>query len=294
MTRLERARLALDGLSVGDTFGERFFWPADDAIHRIVRRELPPGPWPYTDDTEMALSIFAELKAGGGINQDSLAQRFAATFQPGRGYGRGAYDILRGIREGRSWGALSRSGFGGMGSFGNGAAMRVGPLGGYYAEDDFGVIVQQARLSSEITHAHEEGIAGGIAVAVACALAWRDSDSAESLGNGWVERVLEHVPKGETHDRIAEGLSLPPDVGVGEAARVLGNGSAVSAQDTVPFCLWAAANAPSFEEGLWTTVTALGDRDTTCAIVGSMLALKFGPAAIPQSWLDAREPLPLD
>ena len=71
----------------------------------------------------------------------------------------------------------------------------------------------------------------------------------------------------------------------------VGNGSQVSAPDTAPFCVWAAARfARSFEEALWETVSALGDRDTTCAIVGGIVALAVG--RVPQEWLARREPLP--
>ena len=59
--------------------------------------------------------------------------------------------------------------FGGEGSFGNGAAMRVAPLGAYFA-DELDAVVEQASFSAEVTHSHPEGIAGAIAVAVAAAL----------------------------------------------------------------------------------------------------------------------------
>jgi hypothetical protein len=39
-------------------------------------------------------------------------------------------------------------------------------------------------------------------------------------------------------------------------------------------------------------VSALGDRDTTCAIVGGMVALHAGVDSIPREWLACREPLP--
>jgi hypothetical protein len=39
-------------------------------------------------------------------------------------------------------------------------------------------------------------------------------------------------------------------------------------------------------------VSALGDRDTTCAIVGGVVSLQVGEAGLPAAWLDAREPLP--
>ena len=71
----------------------------------------------------------------------------------------------------------------------------------------------------------------------------------------------------------------------------LGNGSRVTAPDTVPFALWCAArHADDFEEAMWTTVAGLGDRDTTCAIAGGIVAA--GGASIPAQWLEAREPLP--
>ena len=77
------------------------------------------------------------------------------------------------------------------------------------------------------------------------------------------------------------------------AAQRLGNGSGVTAPDTVPFCLWAVAQYPNdFEEALWATVSALGDRDTTCAIVGGILACRVGREGFPATWLERRESLP--
>ena len=45
-------------------------------------------------------------------------------------------------------------------------------------------------------------------------------------------------------------------------------------------------------EALWTTLSGLGDRDTTCAIVGGIVACRTGVEGIPAEWLAAREPLP--
>jgi len=77
----------------------------------------------------------------------------------------------------------------------------------------------------------------------------------------------------------------------GEHAAELGNDSRVLALDTVPFALWyVARHGDDYQEALWTTVSGLGDRDTTCAIVGSIVVLATG-AAIPASWERSREPL---
>jgi len=272
MDALGRARLSLNGLSIGDAFGERFFGPSGEVLKRISRRELPDPPWTYTDDTEMALSIVEILEERGGIDQNALATRFADRMQFNRNYGQGTYAVLCGVKEGLDWRLLTQIGFRGMGSFGNGAAMRVAPLGAFFADQSLDVVCNQARLSAEVTHAHSEGIAGGIAVAAAAALAWQRRGSGEPLGRTWIAAIREAVPPGYTRDAVAEALAVPSDATIVEAAQALGNGSGVTAPDTVPLCLWVVAHASGgFEQALWHTVGALGDRDTTCAIVGGFL-----------------------
>jgi ADP-ribosylglycohydrolase len=292
VTGRERARLSLEGLSVGDTFGEQFFGETEQIVPLIADRVVPRAPWRYTDDTEMALSIVEILEERGAIDQDDLALRFARRMDLRRGYGKGAYEILSGILAGRSWKSLSHSGFRGMGSFGNGAAMRVAPLGAYFADAPRAELVEQARLSAEVTHAHPEGIAGAIAVALAAALAWQRRDAPGQLGKEWMSEIRSAVPAGYTRDALDEAIALPARTPMVEAAKVLGNGSGITAPDTVPICLWIAAyHSNDFPEALWKTVGILGDRDTTCAIVGGILALKVGLGAIPRQWRDSREPI---
>ena len=294
MDALSRAWLSLDGLSVGDAFGERFFGPLHEVRQRISKRVLPDAPWTYTDDTEMALSVVEILQERGGIDQDILAKRFAKRMQFNRGYGQGAYAVLCGVKDGFDWRHLTQIGFRGMGSFGNGAAMRVAPLGAFFADQPLDVICGQARLSAEVTHAHVEGIAGAVAVAAAAALAWRDREAKGALGATLIAAVRDATPHGYTRDAIAEALDVPADAAIVEAAEALGNGSGVTAPDTVPLCLWIVAHASAgFEQALWHTVSALGDRDTTCAIVGGILALRSGRDGIPRQWLQARETLPI-
>ena len=60
--RLERALSSLRGLAVGDALGSQFFVPVNYPL--LKNRELPPGDWQWTDDTEMACSVVAVLAAG--------------------------------------------------------------------------------------------------------------------------------------------------------------------------------------------------------------------------------------
>jgi ADP-ribosylglycohydrolase len=153
--------------------------------------------------------------------------------------------------------------------------------------------VEQARASAEVTHAHAEGQAGAIAVAVAAAWAWRaHTDPANYPAEKMLETVLAHTPDGATRNGLARALALPADVSVEMAVDELGNGSQVTAPDTVPFTIWCAArHLDNYEEALWTTVSGLGDLDTNCAIVGGIVALAAGRDAIPEDWLDWRETL---
>lgn len=291
MKPLERARRSLETLALGDCFGEQFFDDTSRILPRIREHELPEAPWNYTDDSEMAFSIVEELAEDGTIRQDRLAMRFANRMQPTRGYGAGTHDILTGILAGKPWRGLAYSGFRGAGSFGNGAAMRVAPLGAYFADRSLETISNQARLSAEVTHAHPEGIAGAIAVAIATALAWRCRDVPGPLGATWIEAVRDATPAGFTRDAIAEALAVPAETAIVVAASTLGNGNGITAPDTVPLCLWVAAHQTSLADALWTTVSALGDRDTTCAIVGGILGCHLDDTRIPD-WHKFREPFP--
>lgn len=287
--RVARALESLEGLTVGDAFGEQFFGEPTTAARRIDERVLAPPPWPYTDDTEMAISVTEMLITHGTIHQDALAAALASRMQAGRGYGRGTREILSGIRQGGTWRTLSPAAFSGTGSYGNGAAVRSAPLGAYFANDPIDRIADEARRAAEVTHAHPEGIAGAIAVAVATALAFRDRESPR-LGRTWLGHVAAAVPRGETRDGIKSAIALAPEALSTEAARVLGNGGRVSSADTVPLCLWIVAHhGDDFELALWKTVGALGDRDTTCAIVGGILAPRTGRFSIPAVWRHARE-----
>jgi ADP-ribosylglycohydrolase len=90
--------------------------------------------------------------------------------------------------------------------------------------------------------------------------------------------------------RLKKALEVPLELSPRSAASFLGNGSQVISSDTVPFCLWCAARHPNnYTDALWTTVSGLGDRDTTCAIVGGIASLSAGRESIPAEWLKARE-----
>ncbi|WP_131736722.1 ADP-ribosylglycohydrolase family protein [Actinomadura roseirufa] len=287
--RSTRARSSLTGLSVGDAFGDQFFILANRGVS--AETGVPPAPWAWSDDTEMACSVVDVLNRFGQINQDALAAAFAGRFDAGRGYGVGAAELLARVRDGAPWRRAAGELFGGRGSYGNGAAMRVAPLGAYFS-DDLDLAAEQAVLSAEVTHAHAEGIAGAVAVAVAAAAA--AAHRGEPLAPAdLIETALERTTMGEYVQRGLQNSLWLLERSPREAARELGNGSRVSAQDTVPFALWAAATMlDDYEAAVRACALVGGDTDTTAAIVGGVIGAHRGADAVPAGWLAAREPLP--
>lgn len=297
------ARRSLDGLSLGDAFGQRLFAQAmmDPTIlqTRVIQPRYDKRVWPWTDDTAMALSVVKCLEEKGRIDQDFLMAEFVRVFlaDRDRGYGNGAAELLQAVAAGLPWRELTPKLFPG-GSYGNGAAMRVAPLGAWFSgEGELDACVESARASAEVTHAHPEGIAGAIAVAVATAVVFRNCDAplADEIADRMWREVIQRTPDSQTRHGII-AASTTQFTSSKEAAGVLGNGKNVSAQDTVPFALWVVARYLSrhprcqdWNDTLWETASVFGDMDTTCAIVGGIL----GAYDIDEKLIVRRESLPL-
>jgi ADP-ribosylglycohydrolase len=277
--RLRRARASLRGLAVGDALG--------NGVTDAAARTLPPAPWRWTDDAEMACSIVHVLAAHGRLDVDALAASFVDHHDPDRGYGPGVDGMMREVTRRRvSLRVLATETFGGAGSWGNGGSMRVAPLGAWFAGDP-ATAAREAAGSARVTHTHPEGVAGAVATAVAASLAASGAPVAELF-----DGVLAHTPPGAVRDGVEAAIALagaPP----ADAAARLGTGSRVSAPDTVPLALWVAArHLDDYPEAVWTAAAVADDVDTVCAIVGGIVAGRVGSAGVPARWREACEPLP--
>ncbi|MFE4373262.1 ADP-ribosylglycohydrolase family protein [Streptomyces sp. NPDC056835] len=283
------ARRSLEGLALGDAFGERWFplFRERQRAYAEIRARITPTEleWHWTDDTAMALAIQRVLDERGAIDQDRLALCFALMYDadPARGYGHGMHMLLPALlTEPESWRTLTPGLFEG-GSLGNGAAMRVAPLGAWFAAD-LDRVAEQAVLSAEVTHAHPQGIAGAVAIAVAAALSVRSELS--------VAAVAEATPEGPVRDGLARAAELPFTTEPWKAADLLGNGQRIRADDTVPFAVWTAArHRDDLTAALWSTAEGFGDVDTTCAITAGIVAARTGTGSVPTAWRERREAL---
>jgi len=242
-----------------------------------------PGVLRWTDDTQMSLILAESLDRDSGLDPDRLSRRWAEGMALTRGYGRGAISLLRRIRSGEDWREANKSVFP-EGSFGNGAAMRAGPLGLYF-HGDIPALYEAAELASSITHAHPLAVESGRLIARAASLALEDGWGLE----GFVDTLSGESRLPEYQQRlrlVREWLESPPEPA--EAARRLG--CSVKAHESSVTAVHAFCRFSEDFDGMMAFVVSLGgDTDTIGAMAGSMFGARNGPGALPAVLLEKLE-----
>jgi ADP-ribosylglycohydrolase len=129
---------------------------------------------------------------------------------------------------------------------------------------------------------------------MAAAMAWqlREVDSPARAARLF-DAVLKHTPESKVWRGLLIASQTQATVAVEAVGKALGNGTLVTAPDTVPFAVWCAANhLDNYAEAIRLTISAGGDCDTNAAIVGGIVALSVGCKGIPAEWRKEKEPLP--
>lgn len=190
-----------------------------------------------------------------------------------------------------AWDEIGEKLFGGQGSFGNGAAMRVAPVGILF-HDNLPRLRRVAEAQAAITHTHPIGKQSAVLQAAAVAAALRfDIENEDFDSLAFVDSVTDTVGGleqwlGEGYKDLRTLLRLHPLPG--EVAETLGNG--IEAQLSVPTALYAfAAHYDSFAQAVLYAVRLGGDTDTIGAMTGAIAGAFHGASAIPPNWLAALE-----
>ena len=277
--RFDRRLGALLGTFVGDVLGMPFEGaPPRSAPEPLELLPARLGRGTYTDDTEMMIALAEVLSEAGECEEELLARRFLEGHDPARGYGAGTLAVFSLWRAGVPVADAAGRTFA-EGSYGNGAAMRVAPVGAHFADDEERLVAEGAR-SARVTHTHALGIAGAVAQAAAVGAAVRGDDPLETA-----IRVTTEPTFRAALDRAAAAVLA--DVGPEAVAQALGAG--VGALESVPAALCAATRAESFEEACTYSVQMGGDADTIAAMAGAVAGARFGASSIPSRWLDGLE-----
>ena len=274
---------ALLGTFVGDALGSRH-----EGRARIDR----PGDMTrgiYTDDTQMMIGVAESLVACSGFDGQDMARRFVENFDPMRGYGPGAFRVIDNLLAGQPW---NQAGVGlfGKGSYGNGSAMRIAPIGVFY-HDNKEELRDAALLSSIISHTHPMGKQGAILQAYAVGLALNYGVAGDLDVAQMVQKLSDFLPgdAGVFRRRLDFVKRLLPErPSRDEIVNILGNG--VTSFESVPTAIYSfLSHVRSFEKAVVYAISLGGDTDTIGAMTGAIAGAYHGFEEIPSRWLDKLE-----
>lgn len=197
----------------------------------------------FTDDSVLTIATAEAILTGEPYDR---AYRKWARRYPHAGYG-GSF---------RKW--FREDDAGPYGSYGNGSAMRVSPVG--LAFDTPDKVLREGERSAAVTHNHEEGIRGAQAAALAVYLARTG------------------VPKEGIRAEIGARFGYDFSRAIWEIRP--GYSFDVTCQGSVPEALTAFLETENLEEAIRTAISLGGDADTQAAIAGAAAAAFDG--AVPE------------
>lgn len=252
-----------------------------------VGDSLGVGGHRYTDDTAMMIGVAESLIERRGFDADHMARTFAKNYhaEPWRGYGPGPPMIFRMMESGLDFRQAAARIYPG-GSYGNGSAMRVAPIG-LFCNDDLAKLKEIAHQSSRITHAHELGMEGAAlqACAVALVVKTEPAELDRSVFLDGLRGVVESDVFGEK--LAAMGALLAEDAPRPKVIAELGN--TVEAFNSIPISIYSFLANAGFGACLDYALGLGGDRDTIAAMTGAIAGACYGLADIPKEWLGGLE-----
>ena len=302
---VDSARGAILGTAIGDALGR----PAEGRHPAGLRgqeeafRDFQPWGGHYsgpkgtiTDDTQLTMCVAQSLlTTRGRIDPEDLARRFVDWLPNGRGTGHTCVTAVYRLQMGENWWTA------GVASAGNGAAMRVAPIGIALGADTT-LLCHDAALSALVTHADPMAVASAVGHAWLIAhLAGANASTLDptSLVNelaaaieviddpGAPEREWNQRP-GKTSAAITLAnrvREIPALLGkpIGEAFDYVYNGAFVL--ETLPAALWCFFSyRDDPEEGVINAVLRGHDADTVASMAAAYFGALHGVAAFPDRW----------
>ncbi len=280
---------AMLGTAMGDALGasrEGHGLASEARIGRLIERSHRLR---YTDDTHMTLGVAQSLVECGGFDEAHMLQRFIDNYdqEPWRGYGPGPPRVFRMVKEGVPCIEAARRLYDG-GSFGNGGAMRVAPIGLFFWNQPTR-LREVAYRASAITHAHPLGMEGATLQARAVALAIAQHSSQPLDQEAFIGALAEFTTENVYREKLAEVRALLPDVD--DRRHVAGRlGQGIEAFNSVPTAIFAfLSHASDFLSTVTYAISLGGDTDTIAAMAGAMSGAYLGRQAVPETLLQRLE-----
>ena len=229
------------GAIIGDVVGSPY------EFSRNKRKDFAPLFHPkagITDDTIMTVAIADSLlnEIHPAESMRSWGRKVLPTESLG-GYGKGFIKWLAAPEVQPPYN-----------SFGNGAAMRVSPVGWLF--DELPVALEVAKIVTEVSHSHPEGVKGAQAVVLAIYLARNGAEG------------------GAIREAVAEmfGYDMDRNVDICRDEHIYNE----TCQYCVPESIICAIEAESYEDAIRNAISLGGDADTLAAIAGGIAEAMFG------------------
>ena len=287
----DKFRGAILGCFLGDAFGAGFEGMSPNQAISHLTTLSQKFTRTYTDDTEMTLALAESIIESGKVDPEDLAKKFIQFCDLTRGYGMGAIRAILALRAGVPWHRVSTIVFE-KGSFGNGAAMRVSPVGLFFHQNRE-ALREAAIEQANVTHTHPLGQWGAVMQASSVGLALlqdpmkplkKEEILVELREILWPGPVEYQKALNEMENIFAEGKKIETK----EIVRRLGNG--IEAHRSVPTASYLAlTHSPDFQDAIRAAISLGGDTDTIAGMVGAIVGAHVGERGLPEEWIEQLE-----
>jgi len=245
----------------------------------------------YTDDTDMTLALAESIIQCGKVDPEDIAKQFSLHCDLTRGYAIGTIKAVQALRAGLKWYEVARIVFE-NGSFGNGAAMRVSPVGLFYHHDLDG-LKDSAIKQASITHVNPLGQWGAVMQVASVGLAAVQNPMEPFRKEQMIINLREILWGGPIEyikalNKMEEMLSQGRKLQAREVVQSLGNG--VEAHFSVSSaCYIAITYSPDFCDAIRAAISLGGDTDTIAGMVGAIVGAHLGEKGLPADWIEQLE-----
>ena len=246
----------------------------------------------YTDDTNSTLALATSLVQKQYLDAKHCAESYSKFYftPPKRGYPDSAQKVLYGIKDGLDYLKTGTLAFP-DGSFANGGAMRITPIGLAFRNASDDVLYEACRLSIISSHVHPEAIDGAYLIAK-CIQFGLQFDSSKDLDEIQFLKEMKKSSKTEEMKKKIENLikSFRNKDSDEVLLQKVSSSFQIKAIEAVPVVLWGFIKYwKNPEEALIKMVGFGGDTDTTACILGGILGSIHGTSWIPHRWFDNLE-----
>ncbi|NRR93519.1 ADP-ribosylglycohydrolase family protein [Winogradskyella undariae] len=267
------------GGAIGDAYGSAYENNtqennSDTTYYPFGKPQIKTSEWRITDDTQLTIATCETISENKILDAKFFAQKYLSFYKAGKitGIGASTLKAMQELEVGGHWNLVGRKG---EYAAGNGAAMRIAPLG-FESKLTRNIIKEICN----ITHQNDEAYVGSLSIIIAI----------QSIINGtWTGKenllkiIINAIPDTRVRDRIIEIDNLNCDLSkIGK----LGNDGYVVNSVPLAIAFASKVNVIGLSEMFKQIIELGGDTDTNCSIAGQIAGTLIGIKNIPNELLD--------